>query len=106
MTLFLPFEIGGKGFARRTDGSLIGENQEDKGEARASARKDELYQPGYNHFIPSHGPQLGDVLGSWASMVGTGEWEVDGEGVTGGIEKWRDADSEECYWRYQLMPKW
>lgn len=64
VTLFLPFEIGGNGFACRTDGSLIGENQEDKGGARASARKDELYQPGYNHFIPGHGPQLGDVLSS------------------------------------------
>jgi hypothetical protein len=50
--LYLPFKIGANGFARLTDDSLIGENQEDHGMARPNGRENELYQPGYSHFIP------------------------------------------------------
>lgn len=103
VTLYLPFEIGGNGFARRTDDSLIGEGQDSKGIiAHGSPKKDELYQPGYNHFITAHGPQLGDVLNNWVSLVGTGEWQVDREGVMGGMDKWKDADTEENFYKYQL----
>ena len=104
--LYLPFEIGANGFARLADDSLMGENQEAKGVATPSGRKNDLYQLGYNHYIPAHGPQLGEILDLWRALVGTGEWEVGEEGVLGGIEKFRDADTEEHYHKYQLFVKW
>ncbi len=40
-------------------------------------------------------------------MVGPGEWEVGEEGVKGGIEKFKDADTEEHYFKYQILAvKW
>ena len=104
--LYLPFEIGANGFAHLADDSFIGENQESKGVARPKGRKNELYQLGYNHYIPAHGPQLGDTLGIWQSLVGTGEWEVGEEGVLGGIEKFKEADTDEHCHKYQLFVKW
>jgi hypothetical protein len=106
--LYLPFEIGANGFARLTDDSLIGENQESPGETgRGSGKKNDLYQPGYCHFIPGHETSLGDLLEVWSNMVGAGEWEVGEEGVKGGIEKFKDADTEEHYFKYQILAvKW
>lgn len=104
--LCLPFEIGENGFARRTDDSLVGEDQEDHSMARPRGKKDELYMPGYCHFIPWHGPQLGNVLELWSNLVGLGEWEVDEEGVLGGIEKFREADTDEHSHKYQIFTKW
>jgi hypothetical protein len=104
--LYLPFEIGSNGFARLADDSFIGENQEIKGVARPKGRRNELYQLGYNHYIPAHGPQLGDILVLWQSLVGMGEWEVGEEGVLGGIEKFKEADTDEHYHKYQLFVKW
>ena len=104
--LYLPFKIGANGFARLTDDSLIGENQEDHSMARPDGRANELYQPGYCHFIPWHGPQLGNVLELWSNLVGLGEWEVGKEGVLGGIEKFREADTEEHSHKYQIFARW
>ncbi|KFZ21094.1 hypothetical protein V502_02951 [Pseudogymnoascus sp. VKM F-4520 (FW-2644)] len=103
--LFLPFNIGASGFARRTDDTLIGENLE-SAKARPSGRRNELYQTGYNHFIPLHEPQLADVLGQWQAIVQAGLWEVDEEGVVGGIEKFKEADTEDGSYMYQLHMKW
>ncbi|RDW80291.1 hypothetical protein BP6252_04929 [Coleophoma cylindrospora] len=104
--LYLPFEIGANGFARHTDDSLIGEDQESRGIATPNGRNNELYQPGYCHFIPWHGPQLGDVLEQWSNMVGLGEWEVGADGVLGGIEKFKEADTEEHSYKYQIFTRW
>jgi hypothetical protein len=104
--LYLPFEIGANGFARLADDSLIGEDREGKGVARPSGRRNDLYQLGYNHYVPAHGPQLGDMLDIWKTLVGTGEWEVGEEGVRGGIEKFKEADTDEHYYKYQLFVKW
>jgi len=35
-----------------------------------------------------------------------GEWEVGGEGVLGGIEKFKEADTDEHFFKYQLIVKW
>lgn len=104
--LYLPFEIGVNGFAPLTDDSLVGENQEDHSLARPNGRKDELYQPGYCHFILWHGPQFGDVLELWSNLVGLGEWEVNEEGILGGIDKFKEADTEEPSHKYQIFAKW
>lgn len=104
--LYLPFEIGANGFALLADDSFIGENQESEGVARPNGRSNELYQLGYNHYIPGHGPQLGDILNLWQSLVGMGEWAVGKDGVLGGIEKFKEADTDEHYHKYQLFVKW
>lgn len=104
--LYLPFEIGANGFARLADDSFIGENQESKGVATPNGRRNELYQLGYNHYVPAHGPQIGDILNLWRNLVGMGEWEVGEEGVLGGIEKFQEADTEDHYHKYQLFVKW
>jgi hypothetical protein len=103
--LFLPFEIGAVGFARLTDDTLVGENLE-SGQARPCGRSNELYQTGYNHYIPSHEPQLGDILNLWQSLVQAGLWEVGEEGVVGGIEKFKEADTDDGFYKYQLNVKW
>ncbi|OBT89086.1 hypothetical protein VE02_01987 [Pseudogymnoascus sp. 03VT05] len=103
--LCLPFEVGVHGFARYADDSLIGDNQESR-VARPNGRRNDLYQLGYNHYGPAHGPQLGDILDLWQNLVGAGEWEVGEEGVLGGIEKFKEADTEEHYEEYQLFVKW
>jgi len=104
--LCLPFEIGANGFARLGDDSLVGEQLESGGVAEPHGRRNELYQTGYNHYIPGHAPQLGDILFIWKAMVGAGEWEVGEGGVLGGIEKFKEADTEDHYYKYQLHVKW
>lgn len=39
-------------------------------------------------------------------MVESGYWEVDANGVAGGIEKWREADSAAHWQKYQLPSHW
>jgi hypothetical protein len=102
--LFLPFKIGASGFARLTDDTLVGEGLE-SAQARPSGRRNELYQMGYNHYIPWHEPQLGDILNLWQTLVEAGLWEVGEEGV-GGIEKFKEADKEDGFYKYQLNIKW
>jgi hypothetical protein len=39
-------------------------------------------------------------------MIEDGKWEVDADGVVGGIEKWEEADTEEHRTDYQLPMSW
>ncbi|KAH8710042.1 hypothetical protein GQ44DRAFT_714715 [Phaeosphaeriaceae sp. PMI808] len=107
--LILPFPLGGNAFARTSDGALIGENVCSAGEnsaAEVEPKSTELYQLGFNHFIAAHDVQLKYVLWKWVEMVEEGKWEVNAEGVVGGIEKWREADTEEDWSNYQLPMSW
>lgn len=58
----------------------------------------DLYQLGYNHFIKSHDVQINHVLRRWAEMVEEDRWKVDAEGVLGGMDMWKEADTENA-WR-------
>jgi hypothetical protein len=69
-------------------------------------RSTELYQLGFNPLIAAHDMQLKHVLWNWVAMVEEGKWEVDADGVVGGIEKWREADTEEHWSDYQLPMTW
>lgn len=66
----------------------------------------ELYQAGFNPFTVNHDVQLEYVLKNWAWMVQSGFWDVDEHGVAGGIEKWREADTEEHWAEYWLPLHW
>ncbi|RMZ85694.1 hypothetical protein DV736_g6557, partial [Chaetothyriales sp. CBS 134916] len=104
--LLLPYSLGARGFARRSDGSLLGEDLLHRGPTPRThvPRSAQLYQLGFNAYIEMHDVQLRRVLARWVEMVREGKWEVDAEGVAGGIEKWRDADTEEG-WRDYVLPR-
>ncbi|PTB72909.1 hypothetical protein M440DRAFT_1384314 [Trichoderma longibrachiatum ATCC 18648] len=105
--LILPYAIGENGWARTSDGALFGENTHARGPvAEPALSSTELYQQGFNHFIRTHHVQLKHVLERWAEMVEGGKWAVDGEGVAGGMDKWREADTEDGWRDYQLPMSW
>jgi hypothetical protein len=105
--LLLPFTIGEHGWARTSDGALYGEDIWSTGEtAKPFPTSTELFQSGFNHFTKNHDVQLKHVLRRWTELVEADVWQVDGDGVTGGIEKWREADTEEHWEDYQLPMTW
>ncbi|KAF2672540.1 hypothetical protein BT63DRAFT_369504 [Microthyrium microscopicum] len=104
--LVLPFKLGQKGFARSSDGELIGGPRECQNEPEPESHHDMLYTQGYNPFIEYHDIQLYRVLKNWTQMVVDGHWQVNAEGVGGGIEKFRDADSEEHGDRFVITQSW
>ena len=108
--LVLPYALGANAFARTSDGAVIGEDVGSKGDDATAGggiepRSAELYQLGYNHFIAGHDVQLKYVLGKWVEMVEEGRWAVDERGVVGGVEGWREADTE-GWGEYQLPMSW
>lgn len=106
--LVLPFTLGSHAFARTSDGALIGEHVRQEGDeaAELEPKSADLYQLGFNHFIAAHDVQLKYVLGRWLEMVEEGKWEVGEHGVVGGVEKWKEADTEEHWAEYQLPMSW
>ena len=94
----LPFGIGANGYARKSDGSRFGrrENGEDS--------HVDLYRPGYQPFEEQHEQSLVDVLESWRGMVERGDWQIDKNGVAGGMDVWREADSQEG-WEGYVVPR-
>lgn len=101
----LPFAIRGAGWTKASDHGLIGE---DRGEDIAIAKDlhDQLYSPGYNSFIEGHGIQLYRILENWVRMVEEGKWEVNENGVAGGIEKFKEADTEQHWEDYIISESW
>jgi hypothetical protein len=85
----LPFGIGANGYARKSDGSTFG-----KREGGEDSHTD-LYRPGYQPLEEFGGHSLEDVLKSWRGMVERGEWEIDENGVVGGMDEWKRADTEQ-----------
>ena len=56
-------------------------------------------------FTPFRGwaePTLQDVLTHWLGMVESEAWNVNGQGVVGGIETWQAADGEGMWEKYTL----
>ncbi|EEA26446.1 hypothetical protein TMatcc_005283 [Talaromyces marneffei ATCC 18224] len=105
--LILPYAIGGNGWARTSDAAVFGERVRSRGPtASPGARSTQLYQQGFNHFIGNHDVQLKHVLSRWAEMVEKGKWAVDLDGVAGGIQKWREADTEDHWQEYCLPISW
>ncbi|KAL2812886.1 hypothetical protein BDW59DRAFT_176887 [Aspergillus cavernicola] len=81
--LALPFAIGKKGHARDFEPEPRNEHAG-------------LYQPGLTDgFGEYHDVQIDKVLRNWAERVERGDWDIDRDGVVGGIEKFREADTKE-----------
>ncbi|CDM30150.1 hypothetical protein DTO013E5_8168 [Penicillium roqueforti] len=102
--LLLPFSIGSNGFARGSNGIPF-KNARFPG----TERPDQLYQAdlfsGYSGYLPwdSRSSYLHKVLESWAERVEMGDWQVDQDGVVGGIDKFKEADTGE-HWREYFIP--
>jgi len=95
--LVLPYPIGENGFARQSDGSLIGDD-----------KWKDLYQHGCKPFGGdwSRAQRLERLFDNWRKMVENGLWEVDDDGVTGGIKKFKEADTEAHWKDYWIEPDW
>jgi hypothetical protein len=104
--LVLPYRIGANGYARKSDGSRFGENVEDAAEVNPQDTFADIYEPGHQPFTTSHSRQLVDVLKNWLGMVQRGDWKVDADGVMGGVEKWKEADTEELWEKYVIPVTW
>lgn len=50
--------------------------------------------------------QVHKVLSNWADRVGMDDWEVNEDGVAGGIEKFREANTSQHWTRYQVPLSW
>jgi hypothetical protein len=86
-SLLLSFQLGGNGHVLRGDGSTV---------ERERAGQDVLYRHGIcNPFIPGHGTPLAAVLVNWWEQVENEDWGVDENGVVGGEECWKKADTED-----------
>lgn len=84
--LLLPFNIGARHHARYSNGKQIQEDTPWDETPKDTAH--ELYQPGpHSGFLEQHEVQLHKVLLNWAERVEAGDWEVNADGVAGGIEK-------------------
>ena len=99
ISFVLPYAIGGKGFARRGDGTDFADEMDGPGKDSFT----ELYQPGRRALEEFQAQSLAGVLESWLGMVGRGDWKVDENGVVGDVETWREADTEEG-WRKYVVP--
>jgi hypothetical protein len=92
----LPFGIGANGYARKSDGKKFGQRK------NGGDSHDDLYTPGHQPFEEPHWQSLVDVLESWRGMVERGDWKIGEDGVVGGMEVWREADSEESWEKYVI----
>ncbi|GIC87289.1 uncharacterized protein Aud_003673 [Aspergillus udagawae] len=103
--LVLPYGLGAHGWARKSDGEQVGINPESEHPIPTN-QSFELYQSGFTGFTDLREVQLWKVLQSWAERVEQGDWDVDEYGVRGGIEKFKDADTETHWRKYWIPPSW
>jgi hypothetical protein len=103
--LVLPFGVGGNGYARLSDGLLIGDRR-DSEDPTWDNRYTDLYQQGWNPFIEMHQVRLVKILESWKGMVERGDWKVGAKGVEGTIETFKEADTENGWWKFVIPIGW
>ncbi|KAF9889680.1 hypothetical protein FE257_006986 [Aspergillus nanangensis] len=106
--LRLPFGIGSAGWARLSDSGSLTSDWLDTDEDTPDLRDENetLYQPGINGYCWHRDVQFHHVLNNWAERVECGDWEVGPEGVLGGIDKFREADTKEHWRKYWIPPSW
>lgn len=105
--LLLPFSIGGSGWARQSNGEPFGVTGYLNKEQKFRGSHGDLYQSGITNGITNgHLVQMDKVLNNWAERVEMGDWGVDEDGVAGGIDKFREADTEAHWQKYWIPPSW
>jgi hypothetical protein len=93
--LLLPYVLGSNGYVRKSD----------------SARFEDgagLYQHGYQPFggDPWRAQRLVKLFENWRGMVARGDWGVDENGVMGGIDTFKEADTETGWRKYWIESSW
>jgi len=87
ISLLLPYSIGSNGHVRMNDGTIM--KPEDQGQ-------DALYgHHSCGPFMYAHGTPLAAVLVNWCDLIEKGNWHVDENGVAGGEDVWKQADTED-----------
>ncbi|KAI7281142.1 hypothetical protein KC345_g4295 [Hortaea werneckii] len=84
--LVLPFDFE-NGFAKKSDGM-------------PAEKSYDLLQAGTNPFNDNHPLAITAFLETVRENVESGHWAVDGHGVAGGIDVWKQADTEEHWDKY------
>ncbi|KAL2802827.1 hypothetical protein BJX63DRAFT_437510 [Aspergillus granulosus] len=104
--LELPFRVGANGFAKQSSGQPLGVNIMEWNPRPKGTRR-ELYQSGFpTGFTDIRGVQIHKVLENWAGMMEKGDWVVGGDGVEGGIRKFKEADTEEHWEKHTVPHSW
>lgn len=103
--LLLPFRLN-EGFARRGDGSKIKPPDNALSYEKMCNGHEMLYHPGYNHICNGQRVRLECIFKNWIGMVERGNWEVGEEGVVGGVEKFKEADTEQHWAKYVIERTW
>lgn len=85
-----------------SDGTRTGDNIENRLEVNAKDTFADLYWPGYQPFRETGEHRIVRVLESWLGMVERGDWKIDQAGVAGGIDAWKEADTEEGWEKYMI----
>lgn len=101
--LKLPFRLGNSGWARSCEALYAGRRiPNDERRPRS-----EMYMPDFNLFIDAHrGTRLEVIFNNWRGMIERGIWEIDVNGVSADISKFKEADTEETWKEYVLPPAW
>ncbi|KAK5701319.1 hypothetical protein LTR17_022691 [Elasticomyces elasticus] len=87
--LILPFDLN-SGWAKKSDYGVV-------------QAKDHLYQSGVNPYNPRHPAQLQAFLENAYLQLQDGHWGVDRDGVTGGLDLWKEADTAEKWSNYAVQ---
>ena len=94
--LLLPFAINENEHAKCGDGSIIMDCR----------RYIDLYQAGRPILLGLKDLRVELLFRNWARMVESNFWQVDENGVIGGIDKFQDADTLEMCDAYQVKRNW
>jgi len=100
----LPYSIGASGCIEEGNPGWIYEGIPRDNVPKDLVTNDALYQHGRCPFMPDHLPRLSTVLRQWTHMVASAQWSVGPDGVEGGIELWKEADTPENSRKYRLGP--
>ena len=66
----------------------------------------DMYQPIHQPFTEMHAVRLISFLQDWLEMGHSGDWEVNADGVVGGIDAWWKPDTEDSGDRFVIPITW
>ncbi|CAN9123873.1 unnamed protein product [Alternaria sp. RS040] len=97
ISFILPFAIGGNEYARMSDGQKFMDCRQYGNDSFT-----QLYSRGRQSLEDFQSQSLACVLENWLGMVEGGIWKVDGNGVVGDMETWKEADTKEGWEKYVI----
>lgn len=92
--LVLPYPIGTNGWVREGNEDAV-TDRNCHSIPESLINNDSLYQYGWCPFLPSHLPPLSVVLNNWKHLIEEGNWSVGADGVKGGTDVFKEADTKE-----------